>query len=76
MSVALGQFPAALGHRADVLAAATLGGSVRLLLPFVDEARTEQGAMHSKTYDPGNLLLEVQLSEPVLQLAIGRLTAA
>ncbi len=51
-------------------------GHVRLLLPFRDETNTEQGAMHSKTYDPGNLLLETRTSEPVLQVAVGRMSSS
>ena len=35
-------FPSALGHDADAIITASLSGTVRLLLPFRDEANTEQ----------------------------------
>ncbi len=35
-----------------------------------------QGAMHSKTYDPGNLLMETRVAQPVLQVEVGRLSSA
>ncbi len=66
-----------MGHSASVVLVSSLSpGVLRLLLPFRDEANTGQGAMHSRTYDPGNLLMEARMDAPVLQIAVGRLSPA
>ena len=48
-----------------------------MFLPYVDDPpESESGLLTAKTFEAGNLLMEQQMGEPVLQVKVGRLTAA
>ena len=77
ISVQVAGFPKGLAGTlgSDVVVLGTLGG----LLKILDVVRAEDGGSSSaadRTWSASNLLLETQLDEPILQIAVGKLTSS
>ena len=72
-SMTLGAFPGVTGGQSDVLLTASLSGMIRIFSPFIDEDQQNDG---NRNWSPTNLLLELQLPDPILQIETGKLTSS
>ena len=62
--------------QADVIVAGSLGGLLRIYSPYRPEPDEDQVGGANHVSSAGNLLLEVQLEDPIFQIAVGRLSSS
>lgn len=71
VSIAIRAFPGATRNQSDVIVTGSLSGTVRFFSPF----SCDDSGDRDVTFSPANLLLEMQLPEPILKIDIGRLAS-
>jgi hypothetical protein len=69
---AMAAFPSELASSTEVIICGFTSGMLKVFSPF--QHKKEDGTME-KAFAPDNLLLEMQMEEPILQLATGNLTS-
>ena len=65
-----------IAFQADVIVAGSLGGLLRIYSPYRPEPDEDHIGAGKHVSSAGNLLLEVQFEDPIIQIAVGRLSSS